>query len=228
MPLLFYDKLLKSKYFEGDKMRYTDFLIPAVEAAGYSRKNKYPVFIILTSGDSKVSSIIRKGSGSRYSHASIAFNEELNPIYSFGRNDEEKFSSTGFIQTNPYSSLWSTKQASEIPYAIYVTFVDKNSYDKMQNRLKDFTQNPNKFKYNWIGLLRIFFGLPSKHAEKWFCSAFVAEILGNSKMLGKDSTLFKPEELSNIDDVVFVTSGFDIHSYDSEETKRILKEIKKI
>ena len=208
-------------------MKYSDFIIPGLEAAGYSRKNKYPVFIILTSGDSKLSAAIRKFSGSTYSHATIAFNEELNPCYSFGRNTEESLWTTGFVQTNPYSKLWKVHEESEIPYAIYVTFVDKAAYNKMQQRLEDFKSNPEKYKYNFVGLLRILFKLPSKHAEKWFCSAFVAEIINSGKRLDKDSTLFKPEEVTNISDVVFVTSGFDIRTYDPEEVREIIKEYKK-
>lgn len=171
-----------------------------------------------------------KATGSRYSHASIAFNPELDPLYSFGPNDPLHKNKAGFIQTNPDSNLWviGTKKHYEIPYAVYVTFVTDDELARMKSRVEDFASKPALYKYNFEGLVRIYLGRPSKHAEKWFCSAFVAEILNSGRKLSKDSTLFKPDELTDIKNVEYVTHGYDIALYDADEVRWLTKEIRKI
>lgn len=207
-------------------MRYSDFLIPAIEAAGYSRINKNPVYIVLTRGHSALSGVIMKSTGDSWSHSTIAFNPELDPCYSFGTKDvSTNRNQLGFIQTNPRSNLWFSEK-NAVPYSIYVCFVSDEALRKMRARLDDFTKNPNKYKYSFAGLLRVFLKLKSRKNNKWFCSMFVAEILGAGKDLGKDSSLYRPETLTEISDVTFLTSGANISDYDADEVRQLTKEIR--
>ena len=197
----------------------------AIESAGYSKECHYPVFILLTKGHSPLSGIIMKATGDQFSHSSISFDISLNPMYSFGTKKLGPPREMGFVKTHPKDPAWDSSQPT--PYWLYVTYVDKGNAEKMKNRLNYFIENAEKMRYSFGGLPKVFFQLKSRKNQKWFCSAFVAEILGAGKVLKKDSTLYMPRDLKEIDDVEFVISGDDISRYDPQEAKKALEKIKK-
>lgn len=199
----------------------------AEEAAGFSKENKNPVFIILTRGNTSLANIICKSTGDEFSHSSISFTPDLDPLYSFGTKKlGGGYQSLGFIKTNPYSKIWFADKTS-VPYSIYVTFVSDENLKKMENRLEYFSKNADKMKYSFTGLIRVFLKMKSPKRLHWFCSAFVAEIINAGKQLEKDSTLYRPQQLSGISDVELLYSGENISDYDPKPVKEALKEMMK-
>lgn len=200
----------------------------ALEATetGYSEKRTNPVFIVLTEGESFLSPIIKKATHSPFSHACITFNMEMNPIYSFGTNKvNERLNMPtgfGFVKAKPEDPIWggANSGSSSVKYSVFVTHVTDKELNKMYNRLEYFLQNADKMKFNTIGLAYNFFQKPSPKKYAWFCSAFVAEILGEGRKLNKDSTLYSPADLSNIKYVKFLYKGNDIVNHDSNKMRK--------
>lgn len=198
---------------------------PALEAAGYSSECIYPVFILLTLGHTALSKIITSATGDEFSHASISFSPSLDPLYSFGTKKlNGKHRELGFIATNPHSDLWGNTPCS---YSLYVTFVNKENYKKMQERLKYFLLNKNSLKYDFPGLVRIFFNKKSTNQNKWFCSRFVAEILSQGKELEDDPSLYRPDSLKGIGDTCLMMKGDSIQDFNEKEAKVAFEKIKK-
>lgn len=199
----------------------------ALEAAGYSKENKCPVFIVLTKGNSLLAKIIMGTTGDEFSHACIAFNPELTPIYSFGtKKIGPKVPEMGFVKTTPYSNVWFTNK-SKVPYSIFITYVSSYNLEKMNRRLEYFTNNANDLKFSIMGLIRVFLHIKSPKRQHWFCSMFVAEILSAGKTLDKDSSLYRPETLKDISDVEFLYSGDNITDYDSTPVKKAMKKLER-
>lgn len=197
-----------------------------LEAAGYSKENNCPVFIILTSGNTALAPMIRKATKSTFSHASIAFDISLRPIYSFGPNKRTPKLTAGFIKTVPEADIWMADR-KPVPYSIYVTYVSSYDLEKMKKRVEYFVNNADNMKYSFSGLVRVFFNMKSPHRNHWFCSAFVAEIINAGKPLPKDSTLYKPDQLRNVKDVEFLCSGKNIVEYDEVAARKALDELQK-
>lgn len=205
--------------------KFSDESSPALEAAGYSSECKYPVFILLTLGHTKLSKIITSATGDQFSHASISFNPSLDPLYSFGTKKlDGKDRELGFIITDPHSHLW-----GDIPcnYSLYVTFVNKENYAKMQERLKYFILNKDSLKYDFPGLVRIFFKLKSTTQTKWFCSRFVAEILSQGKEIDNDPSLYRPDTLKGIGGTCLMMKGDSIQDFNEKEAKAAFEKVKK-
>ena len=196
----------------------------ALESAGYSKENKNPVFIVLTSGNTPLAKIIKKATGDEFSHSSISFNENLDPLYSFGTKKIDPVHELGFIKTNPKSDLWFSDKF-KVPYSVYVTFVSDDNIERMKRRLEYFVNNAADMKYSFTGLIRVFFKLKSPKKKHWFCSAFVAEILSAGKSLAKDSTLYRPQMSTSVDDIEFLISGDNISDYDPKKTSEALKNL---
>lgn len=204
----------------------------------YSKVNKYPVFILLTRGNSSLSDIIIKVTNSQSTHASISFDISLDPLYAFGTNkfrslkykypklaDDALRRILGFVKTNPYSDLW--PDDFDTNYWLYVTFVNKEQYLKMQNRLEYFINNADSLRYDFSGLVRIFFGLKSTNQQKWFCSRFVAEVINAGKNIDKDPSLYRPDTLKELENTELVISGKNIKEYDVNKAKLALRKIKR-
>lgn len=196
----------------------------ALEATetGYSEKRTNPVFIVLTEGESPLSPIIKKATNSPYSHACITFNLAMNPIYSFGTNKvNDRFNiptGTGFVKTSPEANIWggANNGSSAVKYGVFVTHVSDKELKQMNQRLEYFINNADKMTFNVIGLARNYFQKPSPKKLSWFCSGFVAEILGQGRKLSKDSTLYSPADLSNINYVKFIYKGNNIMKHDAK------------
>lgn len=196
----------------------------AMEAAGYSPTTKCPVFILLTVGSTALAKIIRGATGDQFSHSSISFDISLDPLYSFGTKKINPKRELGFVKTSPTDKeTWGDVAT---PYSLFVTYVSEADKQKMLNRLNFFLENAAKMQYSFDGLIRVFLHMKSQKKMKWFCSAFVAEILGAGKALYQDSTLFRPDTLLDVDNVEFVIAGDDISKYDVKNAKRALEKVK--
>ena len=193
------------------------------EEAEYDKKNKYPVYIVAMHSGTPLSNIIQTVTKDEFSHACISFNSKLDPLYSFG---SKKFgeSELGLVKQNPYVDFYKKYKAH---YKVFVTFVDKDSYEKMKKKIHWFEENDEKLKYDILGLVKILFNKDTeKNKYKYFCSRFVSEILGISKELSKVPSLYKPQELAELDFVSLVNGGEDFFKYDYKITEKNLKNIK--
>lgn len=214
---------LMSGYTDDENTVYPE----ACEASGYTANTKNPVFIILTSGSTPLSTLIMKSTGDNVSHACISLNPDLNPLYSFGLN--KIFYKwvprwTGFVKTDVHNKLMTDDMPNDVKWELYVTFVSDEGIQRMQKKLEYFVANAEKFKYSYAGLVRNFFHIKSPKKRKWFCSMFVAEIMGiGGVKLEKDSTLYRPMELKKIEDVEFLDSGPSILQYDGNRTRQLLR-----
>lgn len=199
----------------------------AIEAANYSTENKYPVFIILSTGHTPLSHMITGVTGDEFTHATLSFDISLNPMYSFGTKKIDAMD-LGFVKSYPKDRLWKMDENSKpVAYSLFVTYVNKEQLEKMKNRLQLFLDHGDKMKYYFAGLVRNFLHIKSTSQAKWFCSEFVADIINAGKTLDKHPSLYRPQQLKDVSDVEFVISGKDITEYDVGAASRALTIVKR-
>lgn len=193
------------------------------EEAVFSKDCKNPVYITLMNGKSPLADIISKATGDYFTHACISFNSALDPLYSFGsKNDIEK--GMGFSIAHVKDKAISRNQPY---YSVYVMYVSDSAYTAMKERLKYFEKNKNKFKYDFKGLVDIFFNRSSEnHSTKYFCSRFVMDIISQAMPLRKVASLWRPQQIESLSNISLVNRGFDLYNYDKKITERNEKLIK--
>lgn len=140
----------------------------------------YPVHIVLVRGDSLASKVISPVTNSEFTHAALGLDCNFNKLYSYNMNN--KF--------NPLGGF-SLEDVNEYPkdnkLGIYTFFVNKETYDKIEERLQYLLNNIKSTTYS-IGT---FLAFPFKHIsgvklkDSYICSEFVDSIL---KMAGTDIT----------------------------------------
>lgn len=193
------------------------------EEAIFSKDNKNPIYIVLSSGSSPLAKAIKKVTKSEFSHAMISFNSKLDPLYSFGTKAGGK--GLGFVINNPKDVVWNI---DDCKYSVYVMYVNDKAYNLMKNRLKFFTDNKDKLKYDFRGLIDIWRGIESDtRTQKWFCSRFVMEIINSALPLSKAPSLWKPVDILNLDNISLVNRGFNFYNYNYKVTERHCNDIKK-
>lgn len=128
-----------------------------------------PVYIVLTDTGSLMSRMIKKVTGSAFNHSSIAFDESLNQLYSFGLGD------TGSVPMFSIESKDNTylKRYKKVPSQVYAVFVTNEQYTAMKYKVNEFVKNKKKYRYNWVGLLGYMLNKPIEISNKMFCSEFV-------------------------------------------------------
>lgn len=202
------------------------------EAAAKVTGELYPVYIILFSNDTNFGKLIRKATGSEYSHATVALDPTMNNMYSFSDipYNEAKFFTAGFVR----ESIWSPEYTKNRHFRVLVTFVDKEGRDKMQKKIDYFINNFGKYKYNDIGLIQYYFKRKNtkNHDEtkkmRWFCSEFVSGVVNSSNEVeGFENVLASPEDLSKNPNVIDL-GKFTIPEFDEAVLIRKTKNAEKV
>lgn len=192
------------------------------EGAEYTKDKKYPVFLLLTHSGTPLANIIQGVTGDKFSHATMAFNPELEPMYSFGSKDGSA-TSLGFSVGTTKDGFYKKMRAY---YRLYVMYVDEKEIKKMKSRLQYFIKNDDKLGYDLKGLFSIWFGKDTEHhKDAYFCSRFVMDVVGSGHHITELPSLYKPQDIVNLPDVTMVNAGSDLSKYDPKITKRNLEKL---
>ena len=188
----------------------------------------YPVYVVVMHTGSVVSTVIKKATGDLYSHASISFDPSLTNMYSFGnKRIKGKAFANGFKRENIHNEFFSSRT---IPYAMYMVPVTKEELVAMKKRLDYFVKNENKFSFDMIGLVKIFFGIADNPENRYFCSRFVMDVLNAGRPADpytQEESLVKPQDLTETNFACYVMGGY-LKDYNPKTcaylTKKLLAE----
>lgn len=221
--------------------------VTALEQAVYDSTYCIPIYIVLTDTRSFVSKGVRLFKGDRFTHAAIAFNSKLEPMYSFGfknmKNEEIRKLNAPKKGWNkgidPYSKL---KAASGFTmdtvdickygrpeetcyYEVFVMFISKKEMEAMQERLEHFKNNSQVQSFHLAGLFFNLFNIPFEYENDYFCSRFVATVIAATRNLDMAPSLYCPQDLAYLPYTTMVNSGQDIRKYDYKVTDKAVQEI---
>ena len=197
------------------------------EVADYSRKNHYPVFIVLYHSGTLLSTIVKFATGDEYTHSCISFSPDLKPLYSFGNHKPGLINAEpGFVIQNdgPDDNFYKHYTAK---YAVYVMYVSKAAYEAMQTSLNLFIDKEKDWKFDLPNLVSVFFNKESEKSEKYFCSKFVAHIINAGYKLSKVPSLYKPEDFKYLDNITCIDKGIDFKLYNVKRAMKNLALVKK-
>lgn len=190
--------------------------------------NLYPVYIVLFSGmKDTISRIIRRITSSEFSHASLTFDLSMKHLYSFGRTGDglriESFSNMENVDTKDNKERY---YSSELGYRLYVTFVPKEDYKLIQDKMKWFIDNIDKSRFSYEGLIYTAMGIKHEDPRKYFCSQFITHVLnaGNNQIIDKEPSLVKPYNFTEFPNFYRVCGGY-IGSYNQRAAEKSVKAI---
>lgn len=166
------------------------------------------IYILFTDTGTLFTRLIKIYTRESYNHVSIAFDDQLEEIYSFGRKKPTNPFIGGFIREKLKEGLF--KRAKCVIYSCHVS---EQEYKKMRAKVKKIEREKEKYRYNLIGLLAIILHFNLNRKNAFFCSQFVATILNEKKgLLMKPPGLTTPRDLMNLNEFNFVYQGM-LHTY---------------
>ena len=157
------------------------------------------IYIVLTHTGTILSRIIRLFTKNEYTHASIALEKEINPMYSFGRLNPYNPFWGGFVEESIYTGTF--KRFKNTQTEIYSFEVSNESYRKLKELIAYVNENREIYKFNIKGLIYAFFHKSCIRKNKFYCSEFVKYILEKSNIQIKGlSDVIKPEEFRKLEE----------------------------
>jgi hypothetical protein len=153
------------------------------------------VYVLLTDTGTVFTKIIKLFTKKPHNHASIALDEKLNRVYSFGRKRPKNPFIGGFVKENVREGLFKNANC-----AIYSYTISENQYEIMNNKILEIEMNRHSYKYNFLGLFAVILNKEIERKNAFFCSHFVAAILEESGIQAKNQkplSLVTPYELKD-------------------------------
>ena len=184
----------------------------------YEKDDKYPVFILLSYGATRIGKIIKAATKEPYTHGSISLDSKLKSLYSFvGKG----FTHEDIKDKETYASK------DDYKYSLYCIFVNKIELSLIDEYITNIKNNAEKFSYSLKGVIRLFFGKTTNETDKMFCSQFVSECIksANASFLKKDPSLTTPYDLKKLRNCFFIKRGY-LKNYDYKDVDRKVELIK--
>ena len=170
---------------------------------------KKTIYIVLTDTGTLLSKAIGMYTRKDLNHASIAFDDELTEMYSFGRKQRHNPFVGGFVKENATDGIF-----EQADCAIFSCEVTKEEYIKMRKKIRQIEQTKELYRYNFIGLFAVAVNKDLQRKHAFFCSQFVATIVNESgmQMFTVPPNLVQPHHFSQLKCLKRVFEG-NLQSY---------------
>lgn len=130
------------------------------------------IYIVLTDTGTLLSKAIGIYTRKDLNHASIAFDEQLTEMYSFGRKQRHNPFIGGFVKENAADGIFRDATCAILSYT-----VSEEDYTRMRQRICQFEMNQAQYRYNFIGLFGVALNKEIQREHAFFCSQFVATVV---------------------------------------------------
>ncbi len=165
------------------------------------------IYILLTRSGTMLSHLVYHITGANYTHASIAFEEDLNCLYSSTRKNGYTMFPAG--PSKEFLNRGVFKLRGNMPCALYSMEVSDEAYTRAKRRADHMMAHGELYRFNSLGLLLCAMHIRWKRRRHYFCSQFVSEVLEKSGAmeLPKDSTLMHPNDYTRLEGLTCLYEG---------------------
>lgn len=163
-----------------------------------------PIYIVLTDTGTWFTRMIRMYTKAPLNHTSIAFDLELNEVYSFGRKRPGNPFVGGFVKEDFRGELF-----RDATCAVYKYTLNERHYNQIRSNIRRFEREAHLYRYNLLGLFGIMFNIQIKRDYAFFCSQFVAFLFEQAgvRLVSKSPSLTKPSDFEQAEGLELIYSG---------------------
>lgn len=170
------------------------------------------IYVMVSDTGTWLNKTIKTYTRAPYNHASLSLDEELLEMYSFGRLKASNPFGAGFIKEDVEKGTF--RLFPNTKCAIYELNVTNRDVEKIRRIIRWFEQRGDKYRYNVVGLFGAAMQEHLDHSPAYFCSQFVADVLGRSGVVkfNKEPALITPEDLQSLPGSVLHYEG-ELYEY---------------
>ena len=184
----------RTKFTRKDK--FSPFQEAAEEKGVIDRENYKPIFIILSSGKSHLSPFIKKATGSKWSHCTIAFDADMSSMYSYGARLQDDPDHPNKMSMKRESLKASNLKGLDI--CVFATYIPAEKYHLVRSTCEEQYKNRDNTKFDLLLLVKKALNDDthgSKKDGKKICTTFVNDLI---KMCGEglsDKAVPSPQQM---------------------------------
>lgn len=162
------------------------------------------IYIVLTYTGTILSKIVKVYTRREFSHVSIALDEDLKEMYSFGRINAYNPFWAGFVHEDVNKGTF--KRFKKTKARVYSLTVKDEQYEKVKEVIRDIQKNKLDYNFNILGLLGVVINYKVKRERYFYCAEFVKYVLEQSNICYLPD-IVKPEDFKEIDNLNVVYNG---------------------
>lgn len=157
------------------------------------------IYIIQMHTNTMPSRIVSLFTMYKYSHIAISFDEKCDIVYSFGRRNLYSFLNGGFTIEHKNGEFFS--KFYDTSCRVYEVMVNDKQYHYLYKTIEYMKKNQDDYKYDFVGIILRYLGIPITFKNRYVCSYFVAELLKDAKIydFDKRTCFVSPKDFENID-----------------------------
>lgn len=170
---------------------------------------KKKIYIILTNTGTLLSKAIALYTRKDLNHASIAFDDQLHEVYSFGRKQQHNPFIGGFVRENVAEGIF-----RDADCMVFSCEVSEEEYHKMRRKIRQIERRKELYKYNFIGLFAVALKIGYQRDRAFFCSQFVATVVneGGVRMFAIQPNMVQPHHFMKVPFLIQEYEG-DLQTY---------------
>ena len=163
------------------------------------------IYIVLTFTGTILSRIIRFYTRKEYGHVSIALDEDLSRMYSFGRKNPYNVFNGGFVREGiTFGTFARFKNTTCNITSLEVT---DDQYYELKRLIKNIEKTKQDYKFNVIGLFAVSLNLKVQKEKSFYCAEFVKYALEKPHIVEGLPKIIKPHDFYNLEGSEFVYEG---------------------
>ena len=163
------------------------------------------IYIVLTYTGTLLARIVRFYTKKEYSHVSIALDEDLSRMYSFGRLNPYNAFIGGFVREGinfgTFARFRNTKCSIE---CIEIT---DEQYFELKRLIKNFEKKKRIYTFNVVGLFAVALNMKIQKENSFYCAEFVKYALEESHIVEELPKIIRPDDFSNLKKSKLVYEG---------------------
>lgn len=165
------------------------------------------IYILLTRSNTYISRMINLATFDPYTHASISFDESLQPLYSFARR-RLHFPLPAGLRLEPFHEGYYAIH-NQIPCALYELKVTDEIYNAAKAEVERMMKDSLRYRFSVMGLFLCRLNIPMHRKDLYFCSEFISTILQNSNALTlpKAPSLMRPSDYTKLSRLTCLYEG---------------------
>lgn len=164
------------------------------------------VYIVLTHTGTLLSNLIKLYTKNDYSHVSLAFDQELNEMYSFGRLYTYNAFIGGFVRE--YLNKGTFKRFKKTITSVYELEITDEQYYSMKRFVLAMYKRRKEYKFNFIGVFCVMFNKQIKRKKALYCAEFVKYALNSGKLnVNYLPEIIKPEDFKKLKKAKLIYKG---------------------
>ncbi len=141
---------------------------------------------------------------SSLNHVSIALDQSLTHVYSFGRKNPSNPFIGGFVRENLQTPFFRKAKS-----AVYRVQISKLEYRLLEQRISMMEAQKHLYRYNTLGLLGVMINKELQRENAYFCSQFVATMLEDCGVhqYQKPAGLIRPQDIREWHELELIHQG---------------------